>query len=132
MATKKAQAEAAVEEQQVEEPKREIKQLTTIAGNIGQPPQRKSTSKGDVVNFSVATNPTTEKDADPVWFRVAVWNEALQGEVMKLKKGNRVVAVGVAYENDYGMNMTCYRVGRVDWLFGEKPSNATDEEELGW
>lgn len=134
MATKKKTAEETPQDVQQEEEQREVKVLSTIVGNIGQPPVRKSTSKGDVVNFSVATNPTSDKDADPVWVRVGVWNEALQGEVMKLKKGNRVAVVGVQYTNDYGENMTGYRVGRVDWLYGEKPSAATDQEEagLGW
>lgn len=108
---------------------------TTIAGNVGQPPVKKTTAKGDVVNFTIAEN--MGKDVPPKWHRVAVWNEGLQNPVLKqIKKGSRVVATGKAYTTQYNgqdqFNMNAYRVGLVDYLFPEKAEPVDDEAAAGW
>lgn len=110
-------------------------EATTVAGNVGQPPVKKSTAKGDVVNFTIAEN--MGKDVPPKWHRIAVWNEGLQGIVLKkIKKGTRVVATGKAYTTQYNgqdqFNMNAFRVGLVDYLFPEKEEAVTDESAAGW
>lgn len=120
------------------EEKKEPVVLTTIVGNVGRNATRKTTSKGDVVNFSVATQELSGKDAPTKWFNVGVWGENLIDQAQQLKKGNRVVVVGKAYETKFNdepqFNINAYRIGMVDFLFTPRgeAKTTTDADEAGW
>lgn len=106
--------------------------IEQIAGNIGRHPERKQTSAGDVVEFSMAVTreygvlqeDKTFTDSKTQWYNAAVWNAQLQGPVLRgYQKGNRVVLEGSSSERvvegvtyyDFRVN----RIGHVEWTLKE-------------
>lgn len=80
----------------------EPRKYVSIVGNVGRDPEHKSTRAGDVISFSVAVSeglakldPGTQKLEVPTrWYRVSVWDEALQSEARKFVRGDRIAVKG--------------------------------------
>lgn len=66
--------------------------IATVTGNVGKDAQVKSTPKGDVCSFDVAS--TAGKDKVTTWVRCSVWGERGKRLAEYVKKGARVTAVG--------------------------------------
>lgn len=81
--------------------------MVTLVGTIGQDPVQRSTSSGEVVNFSVATTERIRNpqgnwvDGSTSWFRVNVWGLLGRNALASLHKGQRVVVHGVIRINDF-------------------------------
>jgi single-strand DNA-binding protein len=73
----------------------------TVVGRIGQEPELRATPKGDVLNFSVATNERKRgadgeyTDGPTSWFRVAAWHDLGRHAHASLHRGQRVIVSGV-------------------------------------
>lgn len=73
----------------------------TVVGRIGQEPELRATTKGDVCNFSVATSERrrgadgTWADGATSWFRVAAWNDLGRHAHASLHKGQQIIVRGV-------------------------------------
>ena len=97
--------------------------LTGIVGVVGKDPQIKSTSAGDVTEFSVAVSDGFGEDANTTWFRVSVWDEATQAAVQQptsqggIGKGSHVAIQGVVKEgrDGYGPDIKAFRVSPLNW-----------------
>lgn len=100
-------------------------ELSRVVGNVGTAPEKRQTTKGDVVVFSVAQPVKFGREApDPEWYNVAVWDHGMQELVLsKIRKGSAVVVAGKRKPDRHGDNgkvyrdITAYRVGTVDYLF---------------
>ena len=100
------------------------KPLVGIVGVVGRDPEIKSTSAGEVTEFSVAVSDGFGEGATTTWFRVSVWNEGLQASVQAprneggLYKGAHVAVQGTVNERDgYGPDMKAVRVSApLTWL----------------
>lgn len=91
----------------------------TIAGNVGRDPEVKSTSKGEVVEFTVAVNHT---DGTTTWFRVSSW-DADEGSVARSVRKGDTVAVNGKYvarewEGKITHQLTAYNLTILDWERG--------------
>ena len=75
--------------------------LVTVVGHIGQDPVRKTTSKGEVLEFSVARNERvlqpdgTWAQGATTWFTVNAWDDLAVNAGASLRKGQRVLVQGV-------------------------------------
>ena len=73
----------------------------TLVGRIGQEPELSATSKGDVLNFTVATSErrrgpdNTWSDGPTSWFRVAAWHDLGRHAHASLHRGQQVIVRGV-------------------------------------
>jgi single-strand DNA-binding protein len=73
----------------------------TLVGRIGQEPELRATSKGDVLNFNVATNErkrnadNTWSDGPTSWFRVSAWHDLARHGHASLHRGQQVIVRGV-------------------------------------
>jgi single-strand DNA-binding protein len=73
----------------------------TVVGRIGQEPELRATPKGDVLNFSVATNERKRgadgeyTDGPTSWFRIAAWHDLGRHAHASLHRGQRVIVSGV-------------------------------------
>lgn len=101
-----------------------------IHGNVGRDPERKPTSAGELVTFSIACNRTYARDAETVWFNVAVWKPELQDIVMEaVAKGAKVAVEGFLRKRKYeakdgservSLDLSATRVGLIDWFRTEQ------------
>ena len=66
--------------------------IATVTGNVGKNAEVKSTPKGDVCSFDIAS--TVGKDKVTTWVRCSVWGERGKRLAEYVKKGSRVTAVG--------------------------------------
>ena len=101
-------------------------EISVIAGNVGQAPEKRQTPSGaTVVGFTVAQPKQLKKDAaEPTWFNVAVWDAGLREMVLaQIKKGMPVTVMGKRKPDRQGQNgktyrdIDAYRVGKTDYLF---------------
>lgn len=100
------------------------KPLVGIVGVVGRDPEIKSTSAGDVTEFSVAVSDGFGDGANTTWFRVSAWNEGLQASIQAprdaggLYKGAHVAVQGTVTQRDgYGPDMKAVRVSApLTWL----------------
>lgn len=93
--------------------------LTGIVGVVGKDPQIKSTSAGDVTEFSMAVSDGFGEEANTVWYRVSVWDEASQEAVQQqVRKGNHVAVQGVVKpgRDGYGPDMKAFRLTLLNWF----------------
>jgi single-strand DNA-binding protein len=73
----------------------------TLVGRIGQEPELRATSKGDVLNFTLATSERrrgaddTWSDGPTSWFRVTAWNDLARHAHASLHRGQQVIVRGV-------------------------------------
>jgi single-strand DNA-binding protein len=73
----------------------------TLIGRIGQEPELRSTTKGDVCNFTVATSERRRagdgswSDGPTSWFRVAAWHDLARHAHASLHRGQQVIVRGV-------------------------------------
>lgn len=85
----------------------EQKRYISIVGNIGRDPEVKSTSKGEVVEFSVAVSEGIGKwdgekmDIPTRWYRVTVWDDALRPAARTFTKGEKVAVKGSLRTREY-------------------------------
>jgi primosomal replication protein N len=107
-------------------------QFISTAGVVGRSPEIKQTSKGEVLEFSLAVSMGYEKDSPTVWYDVSVWNEGLQKSVQReISKGSKVAVTGKLSARENGgrtfLKITSARVGLIEWLLREQapaPSQA--------
>ena len=71
----------------------------TILGNVGKDPELRTTERGNVATFSVATTETWKdaagtKQEQTTWHNVVVWGNLADIAAKWLKKGNKVYLVG--------------------------------------
>jgi single-strand DNA-binding protein len=72
-------------------------QNLSIAGNLGQDPELKSTSGGNtVLSFSVACSGYNrrEKQKTTTWYRISLWGKRAEQLANLLEKGSRVACSG--------------------------------------
>ncbi|MBW4042122.1 MAG: single-stranded DNA-binding protein [Acidobacteria bacterium] len=75
--------------------------IITVVGRIGQEPELRATSKGDVLNFTLATSERkrgaddTWSDGPTSWFRVSAWNDLARNAHASFHKGQLVIVRGV-------------------------------------
>lgn len=73
----------------------------TLVGRIGQEPELRATSKGDVLNFNLATSERkrgaddTWSDGPTSWFRVSAWHDLARNAHASFHKGQLVIVRGV-------------------------------------
>ncbi|WP_375387926.1 single-stranded DNA-binding protein [uncultured Amnibacterium sp.] len=73
----------------------------TLIGRIGQEPELRSTSKGEVLNFTLATSERRRAadgswaDGPTSWFRVAAWNDLARNAHASFHRGQQVIVRGV-------------------------------------
>lgn len=109
--------------------------LTQIVGGVGREPITKSTSKGDVVEFSVAQSDGFGDDAKTTWYDVSVWNEGLQAAILDSKNGIRkgsVVAINgvVKPQGQYNPKISAVQIGIVTFFDRSKaaPQQSSDDD----
>lgn len=79
----------------------------TLRGTIGQEPERKSTDKGDVLNFTLAVNERIRNqdgswsNGPTSWYRVNVWGALMRNASVSLHKGHPVVVQGNLRVSEY-------------------------------
>ena len=79
---------------------------TIIVGNLGRDPEMRYTPSGQAVtSFSVAvnddyTNNNGERIKRTIWFRISAWGKQAETCNQYLKKGSKVLVLGVAYKKD--------------------------------
>ncbi|MGN6742143.1 MAG: single-stranded DNA-binding protein [Amnibacterium sp.] len=72
----------------------------TVVGSLGNDPEERSTSRGSVVQFRLASTERrrdaqgTWSDGPTSWYRVNAWGELGRNALVSLKKGQRVIVVG--------------------------------------
>jgi single-strand DNA-binding protein len=72
----------------------------TVIGTLGQDPEERSTSRGSVVQFRLASTDRRRdaqgnwQDAGTSWYRVNAWGELGRHALLSLKKGQRVIVAG--------------------------------------
>lgn len=82
----------------------------TLVGRIGQEPQLRTTSKGDVVEFSVGTNERRRNadnswsDGPTSWFRVAAWGDLAGNAHASFRKGQLVIVRGVLTIREFAVD----------------------------
>lgn len=69
-------------------------QKTTIIGHVSLAPEFRSTTKGNVCNFSVAVNETVNGAKTTDYYRVAVWGKSADACNTYLKVGSQVCIEG--------------------------------------
>lgn len=83
-------------------------QEITVIGNVVAEPEIKFTKSGlAVASFTVADTPRVKdtdgsfKDGDTIWWRVSIWRDPAENVAESLKKGDRVVVVGVPKQSNW-------------------------------
>ena len=72
----------------------------TVIGNIAQAPRRRTTTRGDVVEFTLARNQRVQaadgawQDGETLWYRVAAWDRLADSAESALLRGQRVIVQG--------------------------------------
>ena len=72
----------------------------TVVGTLGQEPEERSTSRGPVVQFRLASTDRRRdaqgswQDGTTSWYRVNVWGELGRNALASLRKGQRVIVTG--------------------------------------
>jgi single-strand DNA-binding protein len=72
----------------------------TVIGTLGQDPEERSTSRGSVVQFRVASTDRRRdaqgnwQDGATSWYRVNAWGELGRNALASLRKGQRVIVAG--------------------------------------
>jgi single-strand DNA-binding protein len=85
----------------------EMKKYVSIVGNIGRDPEVKNTSKGEIVEFSVAVSEGVAKyngeqyEVPTRWYRVTVWDDALRPLARTFTKGEKVAVKGTLRTREY-------------------------------
>lgn len=101
------------------------KPLRGIVGSVGRDPVIKSTSKGDIVNFSIAESDGFGEDKTTTWYEIAVWNDGLREQIMTGDNGRPLIYKGAAVaiqgsvtvrDERYSPDVSAVRVGLVTWL----------------
>ncbi len=108
------------------------KPLRGIVGSVGRDPIVKSTSKGDVVKFSVADSDGFGEDKTTTWYEIGVWNEGLQEQILTGDNGRPLIYKGAAVaihgsvtpRDGYSPDVNAVRVGLVTWLQRSKRDEA--------
>lgn len=79
----------------------------TLVGRIGQEPELRATSRGDVLNFNLATSERrraadgTWSDGPTSWFRVAAWHDLARHAHASLHRGQQVIVRGVVTVREF-------------------------------
>jgi single-strand DNA-binding protein len=72
----------------------------TVIGTLGQDPEERSTSRGPVVQFRLASTERRRdaqggwQDGATSWYRVNAWGELGRNALTSLRKGQRVIVAG--------------------------------------
>jgi single-strand DNA-binding protein len=72
----------------------------TVVGSLGSDPEERSTSKGSVVQFRLASTDRRRdaqgnwSDGPTSWYRVNAWGELGRNALASLRKGQRVIVSG--------------------------------------
>ena len=72
----------------------------TVIGTLGQDPEERSTSRGSVVQFRLASTDRRRdaqgnwQDGTTNWYRVNAWGELGRNALISLRKGQRVIVAG--------------------------------------
>jgi single-strand DNA-binding protein len=72
----------------------------TVIGTLGQDPEERSTSRGSVVQFRLASTDRRRdaqgnwQDGTTSWYRVNAWGELGRNALISLRKGQRVIVAG--------------------------------------
>ena len=72
----------------------------TVIGTLGQDPEERSTSRGSVVQFRLASTDRRRdaqgnwQDGTTSWYRVNAWGELGRNALTSLRKGQRILVVG--------------------------------------
>lgn len=96
--------------------------LVHKVGTVGRNPERKDTSAGEIVKFSLAVNKQYGEGADNTeWIDVAVWKPELGESVMQeVYKGAKVAVEGNLksreVEGKTYWDFSAFRVGLVAWI----------------
>ncbi len=107
--------------------------LRGIVGTVGRDPIVKTTTKGDIVKFSVAESDGFGEDKTTTWYEVAVWNEGLQEQILTGDNGRPTIYKGAAVavqgsvtvrDERYSPDVNAVRVGLVTWLQRSKLGEA--------
>lgn len=96
---------------------------TTIVGNLGRDPERRSTQSGkSVTTFSVGV--TERKDAPTQWFNVVAWEKLADVCAQYLHKGDAVLIAGRMtsrrYEKDGQQREVWELVAQTMQMLGSK------------
>jgi single-strand DNA-binding protein len=81
----------------------------TLVGRIGQEPELRATSKGDVVNFTLATSERRRgadgswTDGPTSWFRVAAWHDLGRNAHASFRRGQQVIVRGVLTVREFAL-----------------------------
>lgn len=94
---------------------------TGFVGKVGTAPEVKSTSKGNVLEFSFAVNDGWGESKVTTWYSVSVWDEKLIASCKKsLMVGATVTVEGKTSTREYNgktyHSLNAYRVGLIDYL----------------
>jgi len=112
--------------------------LTQRVGVVGREPETKTTSRGDIVKFSLAVPKNYDRGPESTeWVEVAVFNEELQAKVLdEVYKGAKVAVEGNLklreYEGKTFRDFVALRVGLVAWIAKSGSAQAKPTDDLGF
>ncbi|GAA2754104.1 single-stranded DNA-binding protein [Amnibacterium kyonggiense] len=79
----------------------------TLVGRIGQEPELRGTSRGEVCSFTLATSDRRRaadgswSDGPTSWFRVAAWGDLARHAHASLHRGQQVIVRGIVSVQDF-------------------------------
>lgn len=106
-----------------------------FTGNVGRDAEHRTTSNGEVCNFSVAVKQGYGTDAPTAWYRVEVWGKRASGLTPHITKGLKVAVAGEFIIGEYdGKPEYRVKAGEVEFLSQggtptRKATNMAHDEE---
>jgi single-strand DNA-binding protein len=112
-----------------------------IQGNLGSDPEVKQAGEYELCEFSLAHTPWSKSkgEGEPIWFKVTVWGNKVEGVSRELRKGDSVTVTGKfgvsKYTGKDGTEKTSNEITATDVSItikaGKKPV-LQSEEAPGW
>ena len=110
-----------------------------IQGNLGSDPEVKQTGEYELCTFSLAHTPwsKTKGEGEPIWFKVTVWGNKVEGVSRELRKGDSVTVIGKFGVSKYtakdGTEKTSNEITATDVSIAIKGAKKTVSNEApGW
>ena len=110
-----------------------------VQGNLGSDPEVKQTGEYELCTFSLAHTPwsKTKGEGEPIWFKVTVWGNKVEGVSRELRKGDSVTVTGKlgqsTYTNKDGVEKSSLEITATDVSIAIKATKkAASNEAPGW
>ena len=107
--------------------------MLTITGNgrLTRSPELRSTTSGKAVTTVSVASDRRDRDADPVYIDLVLWEAQAEAAVQHLVKGQAVAFTGRfeprPYQSKNGEQRVALEVQNVDLEYGAKPRNNNDD-----